>query len=62
MVTSDILKSAKKEHLKINDVSIEILIDRCQLLAPPTNDIQTFSGDSRSRFLIKPSKTHPRLP
>ena len=61
-VTSDVLKSTKKEPLKVNDISIEILIDRCQPLAPPTNDTQTFSADSRSRFLIKPSKITPRLP
>ena len=50
-VTSNIIKSVRKVPLKINEASIKILlIDRCQPLAPPTNDTQTFLGDSRSRF------------
>ena len=44
-ITSNLIKSAKKVPLKINNVSIKILlIDRCQPLAPPTNDTQTFTG------------------
>ena len=71
MVTTNLIKSAKKVPLKISDGSIKIpLIDRCQPLAPPTNDTQTFVGTlgpvSTIEFavpnLIEPSKTHPRLP
>ena len=62
-VTSNVLKSAKKEPLKINEVSIiQILIGRCQPLVAPTNDTQTFSGDSRSGLLnqAKPTLDSPR--
>ena len=72
-VGSDVLISAKKVPLKINDVSIKILlIDRCQgtVGAPNERYTDVFRGlyvpFLQSNFavpnLIKTSKTHPRLP
>ena len=72
-VTSNLIKSAKKKPLKINDVSIKILlIDRFQATVGAANERYTdvFRGlyvpFLQSNFavpnLIKTSKTHPRLP
>ena len=73
MVISNLIKSAKKVPLKINDISIKILlIDRCQATVAAPNERYTdvFMGlyvpFLQSNFavpnLIKTSKTHPRLP
>ena len=73
MVISNLIKSAKKVPLKINDISIKILlIDRCQATVGAPNERYTdvFRGlyvpFLQSNFavpnLIKTSKTHPRLP
>ena len=73
MATSNPIKSAKKVPLKINDVSVKVLLtDRCQATVGAPNERYTdvFRGlyvpFLQSNFavpnLIKTSKTHPRLP